>query len=32
MVLLSINSYWQWVVKGLILIVVVLIDANSKHD
>ena len=32
MVLLSINTYWQWVVKGIILVVVVLIDANSKKD
>jgi ribose transport system permease protein len=32
MILMSINSYWQWVVKGIILIVVVLIDSNSKHD
>lgn len=32
MVLLSINSYWQWVVKGFILVVVVLIDAGSKKN
>jgi len=32
MILMSINSYWQWVVKGVILVVVVLIDSNSKHD
>lgn len=32
MILMSINSYWQWVVKGFILIAVVLIDSNSKHD
>jgi ribose transport system permease protein len=32
MILMSINSYWQWVVKGIILIAVVLIDSNSKHD
>lgn len=32
MVLLSINTYWQWVVKGIILVVVVLIDSNSKKD
>ncbi len=32
MVLLSINTYWQWVVKGVILVVVVLIDAKSKKD
>jgi ribose transport system permease protein len=32
MVLLSINTYWQWVVKGAILIVVVLIDSNTKRD
>lgn len=32
MVLLSINSYWQWIVKGLILVVVVLIDSGSKKN
>jgi ribose transport system permease protein len=32
MVLMSINTYWQWVVKGAILIVVVLIDSNTKRD
>ena len=32
MVLLSIITYWQWVVKGAILIVVVLIDSNTKRD
>lgn len=32
MVLMSINTYWQWVVKGIILVVVVLIDSNSKKD
>ena len=32
MILMSVNTYWQWVVKGIILIVVVVIDANSKHD
>ena len=32
MVLLSINSYWQWVVKGIILVIVVLIDSNSKKE
>jgi ribose transport system permease protein len=32
MILMSINSYWQWVVKGIILITVVLIDSNSRHD
>lgn len=32
MVLMSINTYWQWVVKGVILLTVVLIDANSKRD
>ncbi len=32
MILLSINTYWQWVVKGAILIVVVLIDSNTKRD
>lgn len=32
MILMSINSYWQWVVKGIILVAVVLIDSNSKHD
>lgn len=32
MVLVGINTFWQWVVKGLILVAVVLIDANSKRD
>ncbi len=32
MVLLGINTYWQWVVKGIILVVVVLIDSRSKRD
>jgi ribose transport system permease protein len=32
MVLVGINTYWQWVVKGMILVTVVLIDANSKRD
>ena len=32
MVLMGINAYWQWVVKGIILVVVVLIDSNSKKD
>lgn len=29
MVLMGINTYWQWVVKGIILVVVVLIDSFS---
>lgn len=32
MVLMGINTYWQWLVKGIILVVVVLIDSNSKKD
>jgi ribose transport system permease protein len=32
MVLQGINTYWQWVVKGLILLAVVLVDSNSKRD
>lgn len=32
MVLLGVNTYWQWVVKGIILVVVVLIDSYSKKD
>jgi len=32
MVLMGINSFWQWVVKGLILVAVVLIDVNTKRD
>jgi Ribose/xylose/arabinose/galactoside ABC-type transport systems, permease components len=32
MILMSIVTYWQWVVKGAILIVVVLIDSNTKRD
>jgi ribose transport system permease protein len=32
MVLMSINTYWQWVVKGIILVVVVLIDSNTREQ
>lgn len=32
MVLLGISSYWQWIVKGCILVMVVLIDVFSKKD
>ncbi len=32
MVLMGINTYWQWLVKGIILVVVVLIDSYSKKD
>lgn len=32
MVLMGINTYWQWIVKGIILVVVVLIDSHSKKD
>lgn len=32
MVLQGINTYWQWVVKGLILLTVVLVDSNAKRD
>jgi len=32
MVLMSIDTYWQWVVKGVILVAVVLIDSNTKKD
>ena len=32
MVLMSIDTYWQWVVKGIILVAVVLIDSNTKRD
>jgi ribose transport system permease protein len=32
MVLVGINTFWQWVVKGVILAAVVLIDANTKRD
>jgi len=32
MVLQGINTYWQWVVKGLILMTVVLVDSNAKRD
>ncbi|GAA4907473.1 ABC transporter permease [Tessaracoccus sp. MC1865] len=31
MVLIGVNTYFQWIVKGLILITVVLIDVNSKR-
>ncbi len=30
MVLMSIDTYWQWVVKGFILVVVVLVDSNTR--
>lgn len=32
MVLLGVDTYFQWIVKGLILIIVVLVDVNSKRD
>ena len=32
MVLESINTFWQWVVKGIILLAVVLVDCNTKRD
>ena len=32
MVLLSINSYWQYIVKGAVLVIVVLIDSFSKKN
>ena len=32
MVLMEINTYWQWVVKGIILVSVVLVDSYSKKD
>jgi len=32
MILVGINTYWQWVVKGIILVTVVLIDANTKRE
>ena len=32
MVLMSIATPWQWVVKGIILVTVVLIDSNTKRD
>ncbi|MCU6709625.1 ABC transporter permease [Paenibacillus sp. J5C_2022] len=32
MVLLGIGSYWQWIIKGLILAIVVLIDAKTKKE
>ncbi|XID91275.1 ABC transporter permease [Paenibacillaceae bacterium WGS1546] len=32
MVLLGIGSYWQWIIKGLILAIVVLIDARTKKE
>jgi ribose transport system permease protein len=32
MVLMGINTFWQWVVKGIILVSVVLIDSNTKRD
>ena len=32
MVLLGINTYFQWIIKGLILIAVVLADVNAKRN
>jgi len=32
MVLMGIATPWQWVVKGVILVTVVLIDSNTKRD
>jgi ribose transport system permease protein len=32
MVLLGIDTYWQWIVKGIILVSVVLIDSNTKRN
>ena len=32
MVLLGINTYWQWIVKGIILVTVVLIDSNTRKE
>ncbi len=32
MVLMGISTFWQWVVKGIILVAVVLIDSNTKRD
>lgn len=32
MVLLGIDAYWQWIVKGIILVSVVLIDSNTKRN
>jgi ribose transport system permease protein len=32
MVLMGIGSYWQWIIKGFILAVVVLIDSKTKKD
>lgn len=32
MVLMGIDTYFQWIVKGAILITVVLIDVNSKRS
>lgn len=32
MVLMGIDSPWQWIVKGVILVTVVLIDSNTKKD
>jgi len=32
MVLLGIDAYWQWIVKGIILLTVVLVDSNTRKD
>lgn len=32
MVLLGVNTYWQWIVKGIIMVAVVLVDSNANRD
>ncbi len=32
MVLLRINTYWQWIIKGIVLVSAVVIDARSQRE
>jgi ribose transport system permease protein len=32
MVLLKINTYWQWIIKGVVLIIAVIIDAKNQRN
>ena len=32
MVLLRINTYWQWIIKGIVLVIAVVIDARSQRE
>jgi len=32
MVLMNVNTFLQWVVRGFILLIVVLVDSKTKRD